>query len=140
LTSHDVVIETIAATHTRSGPRVEARLDRGDYPTGIAISKDRFAALPLVKHETHGQWNYTLLPEPADTADAVPATSETQGVADRRRALLARLSDPRLTGLNSMQPADQCAELVPLQAARAQQRYKESARRASESTTSASHV
>ncbi|MFC8277254.1 hypothetical protein ACFUJR_32930 [Streptomyces sp. NPDC057271] len=46
LTSHDVVIETIAATRTRAGLRVEARLDRGDYPTGIAISKDRFAALP----------------------------------------------------------------------------------------------
>ncbi len=123
LTSHDVVIETIAATRTRAGLRVEARLDRGDYPTGIAISKDRFAPLPLVKHETHGQWNYTLLPTPADTANALPATGETQGVADRRRALLARLSDPRLTGLNSMQLTDLSVELAPLQAARAQERY-----------------
>ncbi|MFD1662439.1 ISAzo13 family transposase [Streptomyces caeni] len=125
LTSHDVVIETIAATRTRAGLRVEARLDRGDYPTGIAISKDRFAALPLVKHETHGQWNYTLLPEPADTADALPATGETHGVADRRRALLARLSDPRLTGLSNTQLATLCAKLAHLQAARAQERYSE---------------
>ncbi|MET8631159.1 ISAzo13 family transposase, partial [Kitasatospora sp. NPDC004669] len=59
LTSHDVVLQTIAATRTRTGLTVEAHLDTGDYPTGIAISKDRFAALPLVKHETHGQWNYS---------------------------------------------------------------------------------
>ncbi|MFD9283015.1 hypothetical protein ACFWD7_38140 [Streptomyces mirabilis] len=125
LTSHDVVIETIAATRTRAGLRVEARLDRGDYPTGIAISKDRFAALPLVKHETHGQWNYTLRPEAADTADALPAIGEAHGVADRRRALLTRLADPRLTGLSSMQLADLCSELARLQAARAQERHSE---------------
>jgi hypothetical protein len=124
LTSHDVVIETIAATRTRAGLRVEAHLDRGDYPTGIAISKDRFAALPLVKHETHGQWNYTLLPEPA-TAQTPPATGEAHGVAERRRALLARLADPRLTGLSSTQLADLCIELAPLQAARSQERYSE---------------
>ncbi len=125
LTSHDVVIETIAATRTQTGLRVEARLDRGDNPTGIAISKDRFAALPLVKHETHGQWNYTLLPEPADTADALPVIGEAHGVADRRRALLTRLADPRLTGLSGMQLAELCSELARLQAARAQERYSE---------------
>ena len=124
LTSHDVVIETIAATRTRAGLRVEAHLDCGDYPTGIAISKDRFAALPLVKHDVHGQWNYTLLPEPA-TAQTPPATGEAHGVAERRRALLARLADPRLTGLTRPQLMDLCSELAPLQAARSQERYSE---------------
>ncbi len=73
LTSHEVVIETIAATRTRAGLRVEAHLDPGDYPTGIAISKDRFAALPLVRHEVHGQWNYTLLPE-SSTPQTLPTS------------------------------------------------------------------
>ncbi|MFD8723874.1 ISAzo13 family transposase [Streptomyces sp. NPDC059629] len=123
LTSHEVVIETIAATRTRAGLRVEAHLDPGDYPTGIAISKDRFAALPLVRHEIHGQWNYTLLPEPSEP-QILPA-SETCGVADRRRELLARLADPRLTGLYSTELVDLCTELAPLQAARAQERYSE---------------
>jgi transposase len=124
LTSHDVVLQTIAATRTRTGLTVEAHLDTGDYPTGIAISRDRFATLPLVKHETHGQWNYTLLPQPTPT-DAPPVTGEADGVADRRRALLAQLADPRLTGLTSTELAGLCADLAPLQAARAQERFSE---------------
>ncbi|MFE8950706.1 ISAzo13 family transposase [Streptomyces sp. NPDC007856] len=123
LTSHEVVIETIAATRTRAGLHVEAHLDPGDYPTGIAISKDRFAALPLVRHEVHGQWNYTLLPEAS--APQVSPVGEAHGVADRRRELLTRLADPRLTGLSTTELATLCAELAPLQAARARERYSE---------------
>ena len=47
LTSHEVVVNTIASTRTRTGLRVEAALDPGAYPTGVAISKQRFDALPL---------------------------------------------------------------------------------------------
>lgn len=93
------MLQAIAATRTRTGLTVEAHLDTGDYPTGIAISKDRFAALPLVKHETHRQWKYTLLPEPTEPTTP-PVSSEAHGVAERRRSLLARLADPRLTGLS----------------------------------------
>jgi Rhodopirellula transposase DDE domain len=39
LTSHEVVVKTIAATRTSGGLRVEAALDPGDYPTGVAISR-----------------------------------------------------------------------------------------------------
>jgi hypothetical protein len=49
-----VVVNTIAATHTRSGMRVEAALDTSGYPTGVAISKERFDALPLVRHAYAG--------------------------------------------------------------------------------------
>jgi hypothetical protein len=38
LTSHEVVVETIAATTTRRGLRVHACLDRGEYPLGVAVS------------------------------------------------------------------------------------------------------
>ncbi|MFE2189171.1 ISAzo13 family transposase [Streptomyces sp. NPDC059455] len=123
LTSHDVVIEAIAATRTQAGLRVEAQLDPGDYPAGIAISKDRFAALPLVRHEAHGQWNSTLLPEPS-APQALP-TSEAHGVSGRRRELLTRLADPRLTGMSSTELAGLRAELAPLQAARSRERYSE---------------
>ena len=39
---------------------MEAALDSGDYPTGVVISKERMAGLPLKPHAIHGAWNYTL--------------------------------------------------------------------------------
>jgi hypothetical protein len=63
LTSHEVIIETIAATTTRTGLTVRAVLDTGIYPKGIKISdkgmKD-FEANHLTRHDFHGDWNYTL--------------------------------------------------------------------------------
>jgi hypothetical protein len=41
----------------------------GTYPTGIKISDKAMKALPLTRHETHGQWNYTLTPPPTRPAD-----------------------------------------------------------------------
>jgi transposase len=67
LTSHEVVVKTIATTTTRGGLRVEAALDPGDYPTGVAISKERLATLPIQRHAVHGTWNYTLHPQPSLT-------------------------------------------------------------------------
>ena len=37
LTSHDVIVQTIAATTTRSGLKVHAELDTATYPTGVKI-------------------------------------------------------------------------------------------------------
>ena len=84
-----MVVQTIAATRTRSGLHVEAALDGNDYPTGVAISKQRMAGLPLERHATRGAWNYTLHPRPVSSpADAAPA-SESRGAARRRQAVLA---------------------------------------------------
>ena len=60
LTSHEVVVNTIAATTTRTGLRVHAELDTGTYPLGVKISDEQLAALPLTAHDWHGDWNYTL--------------------------------------------------------------------------------
>jgi hypothetical protein len=124
LTSHEVVVQTIAATRTSGGLRVEAALDSGDYPTGVAISKERMAGLPLERHVTHGAWNYTLHPLRASRADAAPA-AESRGPAQRRQAVLAKLADPRLTGMTPAQLEQLAAALAPAQAARAQQRYSQ---------------
>ena len=64
LTSHEVIVQSIAATTTRTGLTVRAELDPGTYPTGIRISKAEVRALPLHRHPWHGDWNYTLRPEP----------------------------------------------------------------------------
>ena len=73
LTSHQVVVNTIAATRTRTGLRVHAELDTGSYPVGRSVSKQRMAALPLHPHPVHGCWNYTLHPAQRPTPGAAPA-------------------------------------------------------------------
>src|SRR6266702_4135179 len=47
MTSHDVIINSIAATTTRTGLTVQARLDGGSYPTGVKVSNAQMAALPV---------------------------------------------------------------------------------------------
>ena len=39
--------------------------DLGQYPTGIHYTEQQVHALPLTRHDFHGEWNYTL--HPADT-------------------------------------------------------------------------
>jgi hypothetical protein len=116
LTSHQVVVKTIAATTTRSGLRVEAALDPGEDPTGVAISKQRFDALPLRRHATHSAWNYSLHPQPAATATQPEPVAERDGPARRRQAMLGRLGDPRLTGMTTTGLQHLAALLAPAQA------------------------
>jgi len=64
LTSHQVIVAAICATTTGTGLKVHAELDTGTYPPGATISDEQMAALPLHRHDWHGDWNYTLQPEP----------------------------------------------------------------------------
>src|SRR6185437_13934523 len=64
LTSHEVIVSSIAATTTATGLTVHAELDPGTYPTGIKISNAEMDTLPLARHHWHGDWNYTLHPAP----------------------------------------------------------------------------
>jgi len=47
LVSHEVILELIAATRTRSGLWVQAELDQGSYPLGVKVSDRELAAVPL---------------------------------------------------------------------------------------------
>jgi len=125
LTSHEVVVKTVAATRTRGGLRVEAALDPRDYPTGVAISAQQLTALPIRRHTVHGAWNYTI--DPASAGDSGHATGPDAAdtPAGRRQAMLARLADPRLTGMTSAQLRHLSTELAPTQAARTQQRHSQ---------------
>ena len=62
LTSHEVVVGTIGATTTRTGLTVHCVLDTSEYPTGIKYTSADVDALPLTRHDFHGQWNYTITP------------------------------------------------------------------------------
>jgi hypothetical protein len=68
LISHEVIVQTIAATTTRTGLAVHAELDAGIYPTGIKITDETMEALTqsgaLTRHAWHPDWNYTLNPVP----------------------------------------------------------------------------
>ena len=60
LVSHEVIVDLIGATTTRTGLKVQAARDRGRYPTGVKISDAELAAVPLTGHAWHGEWNYTI--------------------------------------------------------------------------------
>lgn len=66
LTSHNVIVNTIAATTTRTGLTVHAELDQNEYPTGVKIPDAKMKELDtdgiLTRHDWHGEWNYTLRP------------------------------------------------------------------------------
>jgi hypothetical protein len=53
LTSHEVTVQPIAATTTRTGLRVRAELDTNSYATGVHIGDADMAALPLTRHAFH---------------------------------------------------------------------------------------
>lgn len=73
LTSHEVIVETIAATTTSTGLTVRAELDQAEYPKGVKIPDKEMKALEtqgiLTRHEFHGEWNYTLRRAPDDTPE-----------------------------------------------------------------------
>ncbi len=60
LTTHQVIVDLIANTTTATGLRVQCVLDTRPYPTGIKYTDKDLAALPLNRHDFHGEWNYTL--------------------------------------------------------------------------------
>ncbi len=62
LVSHEVVVDLISATTTRSGLQVQAELDTSSYPTKVKVSDAAMAALALTPHTFHGEWNYTISP------------------------------------------------------------------------------
>ena len=68
LTSHEVVVNLIGATTNAKGLKVQAHRDSGYYPIGVKVTKAELAAVPLTRHEFHGDWNYTVRPPEQTTA------------------------------------------------------------------------
>jgi Rhodopirellula transposase DDE domain len=63
LASYEVIINSIAATTTRTGLEVYARLDDNDYPK-VEISDAELAAVNLTRDPFHPEWNYSISPSP----------------------------------------------------------------------------
>jgi len=64
LTDIRTIIELIGATTTQTGLTVTARYDPNWYPKGVKYTDAQINALPLHRHDWHGDWNYTLTPPP----------------------------------------------------------------------------
>ena len=60
MTDYQVIVETIAATTTKTGLSVEAVLDEGIYPIGVKVTDEQVEAVPLTRDRFHGEWNYTV--------------------------------------------------------------------------------
>lgn len=64
LTSLETVIELISHTTTTEGLTVTAVKDSNIYPTGLKVTDEELARLHLLRDAFHGEWNYTILPQP----------------------------------------------------------------------------
>ncbi len=64
LTSHEVAVNLIAGTTTRTGLTVHAERDTGSYLRGTKISDREMRQLKeqhVRPHEFHGEWNYDII-------------------------------------------------------------------------------
>jgi Rhodopirellula transposase DDE domain len=95
LTSHEVIVNSIAATATSTGLTVAAELDTSAYPAGIKIPDKQMDLLPLNRNHWHGDWNYTLRPEGFARIDDVPDPF------DQPSPDLAWLAHPVITGMGA---------------------------------------
>jgi hypothetical protein len=62
LISHQVIIDLIAATTTKTGLTVKSKIDTNIYQPGLKVSDQQMAELQLRREKFHGDWNYKLLP------------------------------------------------------------------------------
>ena len=62
LETHQIIIDLISATSTATGLTVHCELDTDQYPTGIKYSAKDVDALPLTRHDFHGERNYRIAP------------------------------------------------------------------------------
>jgi hypothetical protein len=64
LRSYRTIVQLIAATTSEAGLQVRALLDETKYPKGVKVTDAQLAAVNLIPHTFHGNWNYTISPNP----------------------------------------------------------------------------
>jgi hypothetical protein len=63
LVTHQVIVNLIAATTTKTGLRVRCELDKNVYPKGRKVTDVELAAVNIKLDPFHGEWNYTIHPK-----------------------------------------------------------------------------
>ena len=64
LLTHATIVNLISATRTQKGLTVCCFLDRKKYPKKIKVTDEQMQTLRLTPHRFHGDWNYTIRPQP----------------------------------------------------------------------------
>jgi transposase len=62
LVSHEVIVNLISSTTTKTGLQVECGIDPNSYPKGIKVTDKELKAVKLLKDSFHDEWNYTIEP------------------------------------------------------------------------------
>jgi transposase len=73
LVSYAAIVNLIAATKTEKGLEVRAVLDETNYPKGRKVDDETMGHINLLKHDFHGEWNYTVYPSDVDRPDRYSA-------------------------------------------------------------------
>src|SRR5437763_14236018 len=60
LETYQTIVNLIANTTTTKGRTVQCELDPNLYPTKIKLTDEAKKTIPLVRHDFHGDWNYTV--------------------------------------------------------------------------------
>lgn len=66
LIDYETVVNLIAATKTKAGLTVKVRFDKRVYNKGIKVTPDELKKIKIKKHKFHGEWNYTIKPQPTN--------------------------------------------------------------------------
>ena len=70
LVSYQTIVQLISATTTDTGLKVQCEIDPNTYPAGVKVSDAEMDAINIHRHEFHGDWNYTISPQPHIRSDS----------------------------------------------------------------------
>lgn len=62
LVTHQVIVNLIGATTTKTGLKVKCGIDETIYPKGRKVTDAELAAVNIRRDSFHGEWNYTVFP------------------------------------------------------------------------------
>jgi hypothetical protein len=63
LVTHQVIVNLISATTTKTGLNVCSQIDKRVYAKGRRVSNQQLASVNLTVNTFHGEWNYTIHPQ-----------------------------------------------------------------------------
>jgi hypothetical protein len=59
-----VIVNLIGNVHTKTGLTIKADIDEHPYPLNSKVSDVDFDSIQIQKADFHGEWNYSILPQP----------------------------------------------------------------------------